>query len=56
MAIQSDTEIDKYSMTQHEVAKEIGVSRVAIQQIERRAIKKIIAELKKRNIKVSDLL
>lgn len=42
-------------MTQREVAEAIGVSRVAIQQIETRAIEKIRKELKRRNINALDL-
>lgn len=57
MAIQSDSKITNNEyMTQKEVAEIIGVSRCAIQQIENRAIKKIIKELQRRNIKLSDLL
>lgn len=43
-------------MTQKEVADIIGVSRVAIQQIETRAIEKFKRELRRRNIKALDLI
>lgn len=43
-------------MTQREVAEAIGVSRVAIQQIENRAIKKIKRELKKRKLLSLDFI
>lgn len=47
---------NKENMTQYEVAKLFGVSRHRIQEIERRAIKKLLAELKRRGIKKHDLL
>ena len=43
-------------MTQNEVAIAIGVSRVAIQQIETRAMLKLKRELKKRNLFTLDYL
>ena len=43
-------------MTQKEVADIIGVSRIAIQQIETRAIKKFKRELRRRNINALDLI
>ena len=39
-----------YEMTQDEVANAIGVSRVAIQQIENRALLKLREELRRRNL------
>lgn len=39
-----------YEMTQDEVANAIGVSRVAIQQIENRALLKLRKELRRRNL------
>ena len=39
-----------YEMTQDEVANAIGVSRVAIQQIENRALEKLRKELRRRNL------
>ncbi len=43
-------------MTQDEVAESFGVTRNYIQQIEKRALEKLRAELKKRGIKKQDLL
>ena len=43
-------------MTQDEVAELFGVTRNYIQQIEKRALEKLRAELKKRGIKKQDLL
>lgn len=43
-------------MTQEEVAKSFGVTRNYIQQVEKRAIEKLLAELKRRGIKKQDLL
>jgi DNA-directed RNA polymerase specialized sigma subunit len=42
-------------MTQREVAEAIGVTRIAIQQIENRAFEKIRKELRRRNISALDL-
>ena len=39
-----------YEMTQDEVAKAIGVTRIAIQQIENRALLKLRKELRRRNL------
>ena len=39
-----------YEMTQDEVANAIGVSRIAIQQIENRALLKLREELRRRNL------
>lgn len=47
---------DYEGMTQHEVANALGISRVAVQQIERRAYKKFKRELAKRVKHVTDLL
>lgn len=43
-------------MSQKEVAEVFGVSRNYIQQVEKRAIEKIRAEMKKRGIKIEDYL
>ena len=48
--------IDYDGMNQREVAEVLGVSRVAVQQAEKRAIAKIKKALAKRNIDVKDLL
>lgn len=46
----------EFRMTQDEVAELFGVSRNYIQQIEKRAIEKLRAELQKRGFKKQDLL
>lgn len=46
----------EFRMTQDEVAESFGVTRNYIQQIEKRALEKLRAELKKRGIKKQDLL
>jgi len=46
----------EFRMTQDEVAELFGVTRNYIQQIEKRALEKLRAELKKRGIKKQDLL
>ena len=43
-------------MSQKEVAEVFGVSRNYIQQVEKRAMEKIRAEMKKRGIKIEDYL
>lgn len=43
-------------MTQTEVAEAIGISRVAVYQIETRAIEKFKRELRRRNINALDLI
>lgn len=48
--------IDYDGMNQREVAEVLGVSRVAVQQAEKRAIAKIKRALAERNIDVKDLL
>jgi DNA-directed RNA polymerase specialized sigma subunit len=48
--------IDYDGMNQQEVADALGVSRTAIQQIERRAYKKFRRELAKRVKHITDLL
>jgi DNA-directed RNA polymerase specialized sigma subunit len=48
--------IDYDGMNQREVAEALGVSRVAIQQIEKRAIAKFKKELAKRMKNINDLL
>jgi DNA-binding XRE family transcriptional regulator len=71
MKISSNTFIDVYPvttesntlrnqsdcvMTQAEVAEAIGISRVAVQQIENRAIEKFKRELRRRRINALDLI
>lgn len=46
----------EFRMTQDEVAESFGVSRNYIQQIEKRAMEKVRAELEKRGIKKEDYL
>lgn len=46
----------EFRMTQDEVAESFGVSRNYIQQIEKRAMEKVRAELQKRGLKKQDLL
>ena len=46
----------EFRMTQDEVAESFGVSRNYIQQIEKRAMEKLRAELQKRGFKKQDLL
>lgn len=46
----------EFRMTQDEVAESFGVSRNYIQQIEKRAMEKLRAELQKRGYKKQDLL
>ena len=46
----------EFRMTQDEVAESFGVSRNYIQQIEKRAMEKVRAELQKRGFKKKDLL
>ena len=46
----------EFRMTQDEVAESCGVSRNYIQQIEKRAMEKVRAELQKRGFKKQDLL
>ena len=48
--------IDYDGMNQREVAEVLGISRVAVQQIERRAIAKFKKELAKRLVAIQDLL
>lgn len=49
-----ETEDSYRGMNQREVAEALGVSRTAVQQAERRAMKKIIKLLAKRKIKRED--
>jgi DNA-directed RNA polymerase specialized sigma subunit len=49
-----ETERKDGGMNQREVAEALGVSRTAVQQAERRAMKKIIKLLAKRKIKRED--
>jgi DNA-directed RNA polymerase sigma subunit (sigma70/sigma32) len=46
----------EFRMTQDEVAQSFGVTRNYIQQIEKRAMEKVRAELKKRGIEKEDYL
>jgi DNA-directed RNA polymerase sigma subunit (sigma70/sigma32) len=46
----------EFRMTQDEVAQSFGVTRNNIQQIEKRAMEKVRAELKKRGIEKEDYL
>ena len=48
--------IDYDGMNQQQVADELGISRTAVQQIERRAYKKFQRELAKRVKHVTDLI
>ena len=43
-------------MKQQEIADALGISRIAVQQIEKRAIRKFKKELAKRLLAVQDLL
>lgn len=43
-------------MTQEEVAQVLGVTRNAVQQVEKKAIEKFKKELKKRGLKKEDYL
>lgn len=57
MAIQPDFKVDNdKEMTQQEVADALGISRVAVYQIETRAFEKLRKALKKKNIKPTDLI
>lgn len=49
-----ETEEKSGGMNQREVAEALGVSRSAVQQLERQAIKKILKVLAKRKIKRED--
>jgi DNA-directed RNA polymerase sigma subunit (sigma70/sigma32) len=51
----NDKKTDKH-MTQEEVAKSFGMTRIAIQQIEKRALEKFKKEIAKRGIKKEDYL
>ena len=52
-----DEPVSSYDgMTQQEVADELGITRCAVQQIERRAYKKFQKELSKRIKHITDLL
>jgi RNA polymerase sigma factor (sigma-70 family) len=48
--------LDYDGMTQQEVADELGITRNAVQQIERRAYKKVKRALAKRLKHITDLL
>jgi len=48
--------IDYDGMNQREVAEALGITRVAVQNIERRAIAKFKKELAKRLVALQDLL
>lgn len=52
-----DQTVSNYDgMNQQEVADELGITRAAVQQIERRAYKKFRKELAKRLTHITDLL
>lgn len=53
MAIQSYL---KEELTQEEVAKALGISRVSVYQIEKRAFQKIRRALLRRRINIKDLI
>ena len=48
--------VDYDGMNQRQVAEVLGVSRVAVQQAEKRAIAKIKKALAERNINIKDLI
>lgn len=56
ITMREDKKNKDWNMTQEEVAQAFGVTRNYVQQIEKRAIEKLRAELKKRGIKKQDLL
>ena len=56
ITMREDKKNKDWNMTQEEVAQVFGVTRNYVQQIEKRAIEKLRAELKKRGIKKQDLL
>lgn len=56
ITMREDKKNKDWNMTQEEVAEVFGVTRNYVQQIEKRAIEKLRAELKKRGIKKQDLL
>jgi len=56
ITMREDKKNKDWNMTQEEVAEAFGITRNYVQQIEKRAIEKLRAELKKRGIKKQDLL
>jgi len=48
-------EADYYAMSQTEVAKALGISRIRVQQLERKAMAKLRRIMKERNIRWQDL-
>jgi DNA-directed RNA polymerase sigma subunit (sigma70/sigma32) len=56
ITMREDKKNKDWNMTQEEVAQAFGITRNYVQQIEKRAIEKLRAELKKRGIKKQDLL
>lgn len=55
MAIQPKINENDVLLTQKEIAETLGISRIAVQQIELRAFRKIKEELNKRRISAKDL-
>ena len=57
MAIQPDSKMtNDREMTQQEIADALGISRIAVYQIEMRAFEKLRKALKRKNIKPTDLI
>jgi DNA-directed RNA polymerase sigma subunit (sigma70/sigma32) len=52
----NDKKSKEQNMTQEEVAQAFGVTRNYVQQVEKRALEKLRAELKKRGLKKEDYL
>lgn len=52
----NDKNSKEHYMTQEEVAQAFGITRNYVQQIEKRALEKIRAELKKRGVKKEDYI
>jgi DNA-directed RNA polymerase specialized sigma subunit len=57
MAIQPNSKMtNDREMTQQEIADALGISRIAVYQIEMRAFEKLRKALKRKNIKPTDLI
>ena len=56
ITMREDKKNKDWNMTQEEVAQVFGVTRNYVQQIEKRALEKIRAELKKRGVKKEDYI
>ena len=52
----NDKNSKEQNMTQEEVAQAFGVTRNYVQQVEKRALEKLRAELKKRGVKKEDYI